>query len=62
MARPRAISDEEIRQWILADESLYQRAREFGGGGDDRMYARLPAFIRKHRQELREIIRKKLEG
>lgn len=47
---------DKIRGWILGDEYLYLRAREFGKGGDDEMYANLPEFIEKHKKELVEYI------
>lgn len=54
------MTDTQIRQWILADEALYQWARDEGiqahpdsdESGDTLMYEYLPTFIEKHRDEL----------
>ena len=54
------VTDEQIRQWILADAGLYAQAREFGGGGDDDMYAAMPRFIDANRAKLTEHIRARL--
>lgn len=45
------LSNEEIRLWILSDESLYLWARE-GHHSDDAMYKHLAKFIRTNRAEL----------
>jgi hypothetical protein len=52
------IDDKQIRGWILSDEGLYQEARQFGGGNDEDMYAKLPEFIQQHRARLVEYIEK----
>jgi len=54
------MDDKGIRQWILSDEALYHEAREFGGGGDDEMYAKLPEFIEKNRKRLQQYISDRL--
>lgn len=53
-------TDKQIREWILSDESLYHRAREFSGGGDDEMYEKLYEFIDQHRDELVRYIQERL--
>lgn len=59
--RKRAVTNEHIRQWILADEGLYLEAREFGGGNDEDMYRELPNFINKNRPRLVAHIRRALQ-
>jgi hypothetical protein len=54
------VDDNGIRQWILSDAVLYQEARDYGGGGDDEMYEKLPEFIRKNRSRLTKYIRERL--
>jgi hypothetical protein len=54
------LDDNGIRQWILSDVGLYQEARDFGGGGDDEMYAKLPEFIKKNRKRLKQYINDRL--
>ena len=60
--KPRTPTDADIRQWILADESLYLEAREFGRGNDEAMYRALPRFIKQNRERLRAYIMGRLEG
>lgn len=54
------MDDKMIRQWILADETLYLEAREFGGGNDTDMYEKMPEFIQSNKTRLTEYIENKL--
>lgn len=56
----RQLTDQDIRQWILADEALYLEARDFGNGNDQDMYEHIYEFIEKNRKRLTEYIRKRL--
>lgn len=62
MARPSKLTDQQIRSWILSDEYLYLKAREFGGGGDDEMYEKIYEFIKKNRKMLVAHINQALAG
>jgi hypothetical protein len=56
------IDNDEIREWVLNDERLYNWALAFSGGNGDAMDAALPKFIRQHRAELVSYIRAQLKG
>ena len=51
------MTDQQLRDWILADEGLYLTAREFGGGGDEEMYDRIYEFIEQNRDLIEHHIR-----
>jgi len=52
------MTDKDIRGWILNEPSLYQWAREYGGGGDEEMAEKLDDFVDEHRDELIAKIKK----
>jgi hypothetical protein len=57
----RSYDDKQLRGWILADEALYNEAREYGGGGDDEMYDKIYDFIDANRQRLTDYINTRLK-